>query len=75
MATLLTVAVTAAEGIGRAVSVATVSNSTTKKGSIARGPSIPSDAHIFNDKEDVLTAISTANYDSALCELTLVGLN
>jgi hypothetical protein len=74
MATLIAVATLAARPIPSAVVTATVSNSNMKKGSIAHGTFILSGANIFNDKEDVLTAISTANYNAALCELTLVGL-
>jgi hypothetical protein len=74
MATLIAVTTLAARPIPSAAVTATVSNSQTTKGTIARGTSIPSDAYIFNDKDDVLTAISTANYNTALCELTLVGL-
>ena len=73
MATLLSVASLAAPPISSAAVTATVSNSNTD-GSIARGTFIPSGAHIFNDQEDVLTAIYTANYMSAMCELTLVSL-
>ena len=74
MATLLSVASLAARPIPSAAVTATVSNSNTEKGSIARGTSIPSGALIFNDKDDVLTAISTANLNAILCELTMVGL-
>ena len=74
MATLLFVASLAARPIPSAAVTATVSGSPTKKGSIVRGTSIPAGAQIFNDKEDVLTAISTANFDPVLCELTLVVL-
>ena len=49
MATLLYVAALAARPIPSAAVTATVSNSDTETGSIARGTSIPSDAHIFND--------------------------
>jgi hypothetical protein len=61
MATLLSVASLAARPIPSAAVTATVSKDKKEKGSIARGTSIPSDAHIFNDKNDVLTAISTSN--------------
>ena len=74
MATLLSVASLAARPIPSAAVTATVSNDASEKGSIIRGTSIPSGAHIFNDKEDVLTAISTANFNVVLCELTLVVL-
>ena len=74
MATLLSVASLAARPIPSAAVTATVSKSRTIAGSIARGTSIPSDSHIFNDIEEVLTAIHTANSGDRLCELTLVGL-
>ena len=61
MATLVAVATLAARPIPSAAVTATVSNSITIAGSIARGTSIPSDSHIFNDNEEVLTAIHTAN--------------
>ena len=74
MATLLAVVTLAARPIPSAAVTAKRSKSWSEKGSIVLGTSIPSGAHIFNDNEDVLTAISTANYALALCELKLVGL-
>ena len=74
MAALIAVATLEARPTPSAAVTATVSNSYEKKGSIARGTSIPSDSHIFNDNEEVLTTIHTVNHESHLCELTMVGL-
>jgi FlaG/FlaF family flagellin (archaellin) len=75
MAALIAVSTLGARPIPSAVVTATVSGSNTITGSIVRGTSIPKDSHIFNDKDEVLTAISTGNHQAALCELTMVGLS
>ena len=76
MATLIAVATLAARPIPSVAVTATVSNSEQLKGSIARGTSIPSGSTIFNDEEEVLTALSTANSPGpALCQLSMVVIN
>ena len=67
MATLIAAVTLAARPIPSAAVTATVSNSWKKLGSIAHGTSIPSGAQVFDDKEEILTAISTANYATFLC--------
>jgi hypothetical protein len=74
MAALIAVTTLAARPIPSAAVTATTSGTINTAGSIARTTSIPYGAHIFNDKEEVLSAISTANWMIWLCELTMVGL-
>jgi hypothetical protein len=74
MATLIAVVTLAARPIPSAVVTATVSKSKDERGSIARGVDVPEGAHIFNDREEVLTAISTTNYMTIICEINMVGL-